>query len=1313
MILKERIALILRWIIITIGSLLFLIISSTIFLLLTHTGNQLVFHFAEKIEPRFSINLESGSLFNEPAYHHISWLDKNIQIEISSVNYAFNWSCLFEKICLDKLQIDGAKVHILTESKNTVEIEKKTNISFELPIQVIFKKVSLSNFSLTIDDLKVDLKSLNLQAEGYKNNIYLQPEITGLRVQLAKSKSEPIKNKKIESALIPLPLAEIVMPLNLHITDLKITNFLVVQNKNKLFELNQLNSKFDFIKSRLTVHHFALSLPETDLTMQGKINFIDKYPLNLQLTGMIKSIKQLSPPDLLTGQAFDLNLSGDLSSLKTELNLSKKINAQLKARVDLFSEKLTHDLELNWQNAGWPFTGKKQYFSKKGRFESRGSINDYKLKLEALYQLENIPSGDLSIIATGNLTSLNIKQLLVNTLDGFANLQGKLDWQKAINWQGELTLNDIDLQQLKTPYRGNFSGNIKHKLLISSDHNKIAWNFSVPEMAINGSFLDYPFSLQGALSGDHQAGFVFKNVKLKNTDNQLLVNGTYAQKSDLEIDVNFNDLSQLIVEAKGSLNGNISLRGTLDKLKINSELQADSLTYQEIKIKHLNLSTSSFLTDKPKVSLTVNTEDITVAGQFFDGIQITIKNVRSTSNSEQHQIDLSLKSEIVSTDLKLQFIQLNDHWVATLSDGKIIFENHILNLNNSFDIILKNKVSENQTIHLTKHCWNVTSPENSDAGKLCLQQADIGENGIIRFDINRYLLTTVNPFLPKELQLSGSLSANTNIKWRKNSKPIFDFNLHSDDMTVIVNLDQKKNVAVIYPVNIFNIKFNSHKNKIALHANIYSKNLIDTKIEGWLLPYKKQPEINTSVNISLPDFSPFTILLPDVDKLTGALTTDLSVKGNMKNPIIDGFIKLEDISLSSVDIPIKIKNLNSLITIKNKNADLKGSFYTKNLPIKRIREEKDNVIFDSAINLFDKTLTTIGSTIKKGKRLTNLDQQIEKEISGKANIEGYLNWSNKLTGNIHFFANKMAIYDYEKLDLLISPDLYLSVTDHIKVSGDVIVDRGKITVKELPEGAISKSKDIIVIDIETKKETTSLPLEISLKIQLGEKLKVDALGLKTTVNGNLLINKKLQKELSIHGELNLVDGSYRALGQQLVLQKSRIIFQGSANSPYISIEAIRDPKKIEDTVTAGVRVTGTPDELKLVLFSDPAMAQQDILSYITRGKSIQSGSDHDSSSQMTSMLIDIGAGQTSGLMNDIGNKVGISDLSLDTSGSGDEQSVGISGYIAPDIEISYGVGVFDSFTIFAIRYEMFERFYIEVSSGLYQAIDAYYEFDWD
>ncbi|WP_438894478.1 translocation/assembly module TamB domain-containing protein, partial [Bacillus cereus group sp. BC325] len=63
---------------------------------------------------------------------------------------------------------------------------------------------------------------------------------------------------------------------------------------------------------------------------------------------------------------------------------------------------------------------------------------------------------------------------------------------------------------------------------------------------------------------------------------------------------------------------------------------------------------------------------------------------------------------------------------------------------------------------------------------------------------------------------------------------------------------------------------------------------------------------------------------------------------------------------------------------------------------------------------------------------------------------------------------------------------------------------------------------------------------------------------------------------------------------------------------------------------------------------------------------------------MTSMLIGLGLAQSGKLVGEIGQAFGVEDLTLDTSGAGDEQKVEVSGYILPDLEVKYGVGIFDA-----------------------------------
>lgn len=55
---------------------------------------------------------------------------------------------------------------------------------------------------------------------------------------------------------------------------------------------------------------------------------------------------------------------------------------------------------------------------------------------------------------------------------------------------------------------------------------------------------------------------------------------------------------------------------------------------------------------------------------------------------------------------------------------------------------------------------------------------------------------------------------------------------------------------------------------------------------------------------------------------------------------------------------------------------------------------------------------------------------------------------------------------------------------------------------------------------------------------------------------------------------------------------------------------------------AGVRVTGSADEPKAEIFSDPAMSQQEALSYLLRGQGLDSG--QNDSAAMTSMLVGLG-----------------------------------------------------------------------------------------
>lgn len=53
----------------------------------------------------------------------------------------------------------------------------------------------------------------------------------------------------------------------------------------------------------------------------------------------------------------------------------------------------------------------------------------------------------------------------------------------------------------------------------------------------------------------------------------------------------------------------------------------------------------------------------------------------------------------------------------------------------------------------------------------------------------------------------------------------------------------------------------------------------------------------------------------------------------------------------------------------------------------------------------------------------------------------------------------------------------------------------------------------------------------------------------------------------------------------------------------------------------------------------------------------------------------------------------------------------MSGYVTKDLQIKYGVGIFDSLATLTLRYRLMPRLYLEAVSGIDQALDLLYQFE--
>ena len=224
------------------------------------------------------------------------------------------------------------------------------------------------------------------------------------------------------------------------------------------------------------------------------------------------------------------------------------------------------------------------------------------------------------------------------------------------------------------------------------------------------------------------------------------------------------------------------------------------------------------------------------------------------------------------------------------------------------------------------------------------------------------------------------------------------------------------------------------------------------------------------------------------------------------------------------------------------------------------------------------------------------------------------------------------------------------------------------------------------------------------------------MGLRGKLAGTLDLMKEALNPPLVYGDIRVVDGTYKFLGQTLVIKTGEVQFIGPLSVPNLNIEAIREIK--DGDVVAGVKITGTPHKPIVTLFSSPEKEQAEILSYIIKGTGFRSDDAEENSSFMMGAALALGNQLDGGAINNLGNsatdlieKIGFTNVQLDAN---DDGRVAISGFIGEDLMVKYGVGVFNPGYEITVRYYLLSQLYLESVSGtVEQSLDIYYNFDID
>lgn len=308
------------------------------------------------------------------------------------------------------------------------------------------------------------------------------------------------------------------------------------------------------------------------------------------------------------------------------------------------------------------------------------------------------------------------------------------------------------------------------------------------------------------------------------------------------------------------------------------------------------------------------------------------------------------------------------------------------------------------------------------------------------------------------------------------------------------------------------------------------------------------------------------------------------------------------------------------------------------------------------------------------------------------------------------------IVNLDEAKIWLSPaiDIHL-LNQELSVTGELNIPEAKIRPTQLPASAVKASDDVVLVDTPPPEAMPGgLVTHVDLRVQLGEKVNLKGFGLTADLGGDLRIRQTNREPPTGQGELKVTKGTYEAYGQQLTIAKGRLIFIGPVTNPLLDLEAVRkfdQPEKL----TVGIRGRGSVRKPDLRLFSDKSMEERDMLSYLLIGRPL--GEAEGGQGQMLSnAALNMGLTGAAGLAQSVGERMGLSNTTVTTKGSGDETAVVLGTWLAPDLYIDYGSAVMSKTSPgaqWSLTYYFTKKFRLEAAGGTETGADLKYTLERD
>ena len=637
--------------------------------------------------------------------------------------------------------------------------------------------------------------------------------------------------------------------------------------------------------------------------------------------------------------------------------------------------------------------------------------------------------------------------------------------------------------------------------------------------------------------------------------------------------------------------------------------------------------------------------------------------IKVSGTYRDHTADIDLAVPNNNIGLSLKGAWTNNHWVGEISDTALKLANMQWTLSSPFSVDIGTTPI---TAKIGQHCWT-----SRKEGELCISNVNYQQNKA-SWDISATALPIglwANELAPTVVSSPSQATLTVKTKGSYSANDPIDATFTASMSSAPWQLGETRPLTLT--INSIETKGEIKQGQLASTSVISSQDVGDATLTLNTRPFESRIPLDGKLEMQGLNVAPFKPLSPAIRTLTGKLNGNVSLSGYIDDPTLNGELTVSNGAIDIQDTPVTLADWNQKVSLNGQTAALDGTFL-------------------------------LGG--------------------GKGALKGELDWSSNPSATFNLKGNGFEIRQ-PNIRLKVSPNIDIAATkEKVDVSGEVNIPWARIEIESLPESAVSPSKDVHLRgepDREEPLDIVHASVLVNIDKNKTEEVKLEAFGLTASLYGGIRVNT--QPALVGYGDLQILNGRYNAYGQQLIIQTGEVQFNGPIDQPLLLVEAIRDPAKTDDDVIAGIRIDGAADSPSINLFSEPAMDQQGVLSYLLTGSGPNSGTQDPN---YAALLVGFGLSNTKTLTGQVGSALGIDDFSLSTN----EDLLSVRGQINERLSVEYNVDVGLSnndanSTLrrrqlppdLAVKYQLLPSLYLEAIQTTLEdqsefALDLYYEF---